>query len=339
MTYDVIVIGAGQAGLAMGYHLSRTGKDFLLVDADPEIGLSWRRRWDSMRLFTSARRSALPGLPFPGAGGRYPGKDEVADYLGRYAERFDLPVQLGVRVKRLSRTSEGFEVEAEGRTYGARQVVVATGPFQRPAIPAIPLDIPSLHTAEYRNPERLPEGPVVIVGGGNSGVQIAEELAATRPVTLALGRARPSIPQRLLGRDVFDWLSLSGLVEAPAESRIGRRMQQNDPLIGGSPRRLWKRGVRLVDRIVAGEGSRLRTASFDEVAAAVVIWATGFRPDYDWLDVPGALSDDGRPEHRQGHSPVPGLYHLGLPFLRSRGSALIGWVGKDAAHLRDALMS
>ncbi|MEV5561233.1 NAD(P)/FAD-dependent oxidoreductase [Nonomuraea wenchangensis] len=309
----------------------------LLLEAHPRLGESWRRRWDSLRLFTPARLSALPDLPLPG-GDRYPGKDEVADYLQAYAAHFELPVQLGTTVTELRRTgSGGFEAVTDSGIYTGDGVVVATGPFQQRHIPDLPLppEVVSLHSADYRNPAQLPDGPVLVVGGGNSGVQIAAELAATRPVTLALDKRQPVLPQRVFGTDIFTWLQALGAVRAPVTGRIGRMIRNRDPLIGMGPKALRRLGVRVVDRVVAAEGPRLRTATGQVVSASAVIWATGYRPDYGWLRIPGALAD-GMPVHTGGISPVPGLTYLGLPFQRNRGSALLGWVGDDAAWVAEA---
>lgn len=338
---DVLVIGAGQAGLAMGYHLARAGRDFLIVDAADEVGQSWRRRWDSLRLFTPARYSALPGLPFPAAPDHLPGKDEVADYIDAYARRFDLPVQLGAAVRLLQLADGRFEAQTERGAYLARSVVVATGPFQQPAIPAIAArmapEVTQLHTADYRSPDQLPPGPVLVVGSGNSGVQIAEELSGSRPVSLAAGRRQAEVPQRLLGRDLFSWLDLVGIMKVSADSRLGRRIRDHDPLIGTSLRQLRDLGVQVHDRVTGAGHHQLQTADGHQFEAASVIWATGYRPDYGWLTIPEAIGDDGWPRRTAGASPVPGLHHLGLTFLRTRGSALLGWVGHDAEYLTDRL--
>ncbi|ROP37237.1 flavin-containing monooxygenase [Saccharothrix texasensis] len=343
-SHDTLVIGGGQAGLAMGQALAAAGQDFLILDAAAEIGSSWRRRWDSLRLFTPARHSGLPGLPFPGPADHMPGKDEVADYLAAYARRFSLPVRLGAAVRRLSRTEDGrFQVLTDHATHTARAVVVATGPFQRPAVPPfgqrLNSGITQIHTADYRNPGRLPSGPVLVVGAGNSGVQIAEELARTHRVTLAVGARQPALPQRLLGRDLFTWLESLGVMRVPADTRLGRRLRERDPLIGASLRRLRRQGVLVRNRVTSVREDRIHTADGHDIAPTTVVWATGYRADYSWLDIPGAVGTDGWPQQTAGVSPTPGLYFLGLPFQRNRGSALLGWVGRDAATLLGELIT
>ncbi|MEV5768198.1 NAD(P)/FAD-dependent oxidoreductase [Micromonospora sp. NPDC052213] len=340
---EILIIGAGQAGLAAGYELRRAGFDVLLLDAGTRVGDAWRNRWDSLRLFTPARHSALPGLPFPAPPGHYPSKDEVADYLAAYAEHHALPVEHGAAVRLLRRTSEGaFEAVTPNGVRTARAVVVATGPFQVPHVPALSdglaAELVQLHSVQYRRPADLPDGPVLVVGGGNSGMQIAAELAASRSVTLSLGTRQPVLPQRPFGVDIFTWLDVLGLVRAPAEGWLGRRIRARDPLIETGPRALRRRGVRVVGRVTGAQGRALRTADGQELTPSVVLWATGFRADFGWLRVPGAVDPaDGLPVHVDGVSPVPGLCYVGLPFQRNRGSALLGWVGRDAAVISSRL--
>ena len=224
--FEVIVIGAGQSGLAIGRQLQQQGRTFLIVDAGGEVGHVWRSRWDSLTLFTAARYSGLPGLPFPGDPDSYPTKDAAAQYLRDYATTFGLPIRHHTRVTRVSRDGAGFAVHTDGAIFRAAQVVVATGPFQIPVIPAvaeaISPHIPQLHSSAYRNPEQLPAGPVLVVGAANSGAQIATELRQSRPVALASGSATRSLPQRVLGRDLFWWLTTTGTNETQSH-------QQNSP--------------------------------------------------------------------------------------------------------------
>jgi len=340
MDHDVVVIGAGQAGLATAYHLRRHGLRFLVVDAAPEVGHSWRTRWDSLRLFTPAEHDGLPGFPFPAPAGTYPTKDEVADYLAAYAERFELPVRLGCAVRRLRRTASGFALETGQGVLHAGQVVVATGPFQVPVVPA-PLadplgpEVTQLHSSAYRRPGDLPSGPVLVVGGGNSGRQIALELAATREVTLSVGFRESELPQRLLGRDLFWWLTRLGLLSRTADSRLARRMRARGDLVIGSPLAgLRRAGVAIRGRAVSSSAGEVRFEDGTSVRPTSVVWATGFRPDLDWIDVPGVVVD-GRVVHRRGITDAPGLSFIGLPWQHTRGSALLGFVRDDAEHVAD----
>jgi putative flavoprotein involved in K+ transport len=261
---DVVVVGGGQAGLAMAWHLTQQGLRFVVLEAAPELGQTWRSRWDSLKLFTPAQYDALPGMAFPAPADTYPTKEPVADYLQAYAAAFDLPVRFDTRATSLTRTDEGFEVQAGDQTYRARQVVVATGPFQVPFVPpqARGLDpsVTQLHSADYRNPQALPEAPALVVGGGNSGFQIAEELAATRQVDLSIATRYPMLPQRLGGRDLFWWLTRLGLLRVTVTSRPGRRMSRRDFVIGTNRRRLERAGVRFRPRLVDAEGRTVRFA-------------------------------------------------------------------------------
>jgi putative flavoprotein involved in K+ transport len=339
---DVIVVGGSQAGLAIAWHLAREGLRFVVLEAAPEIGHTWRSRWDSLTLFTPTQHDALPGMPFPGPPDTYPTKDPVADYLKAYAAAFNLPVRLKARVTDLIRTAEGFEIRTGDGIFRGRQVVVATGPFQVPFTPpaAQRLDGPvtQLHSAGYRNPQALPSGPVLVVGGGNSGFQIAEELAATRPVDLSIATRAPVLPQHLGGRDLFWWLTRLGLMRVTAGSRLGRRMSGREFIIGSSRRRLKEAGVRFRPAVTGVDGRTIRFADGTSLDVEVVIWATGYRPDYSWIRIPG-VTRDGQVAHRRGVTDVPGLYFLGLSWQHTRGSALLGFVHEDAAYLAGLITS
>jgi putative flavoprotein involved in K+ transport len=340
---DVVVVGGGQSGLAMAWHLQRQGLNFVVLEAGPELGHTWRSRWDSLKLFTPAQYDALPGMAFPAPADTYPAKDPVADYLQAYAKAFDLPVRLNARATSLVQTDGGFEVKAAGQTYRARQVVVATGPFQVPFVPpqARGLDpsVAQVHSADYRNPEHLPEGPVLVVGGGNSGFQIAEELAATRQVDLSIATRYPMLPQRPAGRDLFWWLTRLGLLRVTVTSRPGRRMSRRDFVIGTNRRRLEGKGVRFRPRLVDAEGRTVRFADHRLLEdVGVVVWATGYRPDYGWIEVPGVVRE-GHVVQRRGVAEVPGLYFVGLSWQHTRGSALLGFVQQDAAYVADRIQA
>jgi putative flavoprotein involved in K+ transport len=337
----VVVIGGSQAGLAMAWHLAQQGLRFVVLEADPEVGHVWRSRWDSLKLFTPAQYDALPGMAFPAPADTYPTKDPVADYLQAYAAAFNLPVRLNARVTRLSKTDDGFEVHTADQIYRARQVVVATGPFQVPFVPPMTakLDpsVTQVHSADYHNPHALPDGPVLVVGGGNSGFQIAEELAATRTVDLSIATTYPMLPQRLAGRDLFWWLTRLGLLRVTVTSRPGRRMSRRDFVIGTNRRRLERAGVRFRPRLVDADGRTVRFADHRLLEdVGVVVWATGYRSDYAWIHLPGVVRE-GHVVHRRGVTEVPGLYFLGLSWQHTRGSALLGFVNDDAVYLADRI--
>jgi putative flavoprotein involved in K+ transport len=341
--HEVVIVGGGQAGLAMGYFLSRRGSDFKILDAAAEPAAAWRARWDSLRLFTPVRYSSLPGLPFPGDPDSYPGRDDVAAYLTEYARRFDLPVALGSRVKSVRHAEGRYLVELENGSYTANQVVIATGPFQVPFVPPIAgglgEDVIQLHSTRYRAPADLPNAPVLVVGGGNTGFQIAEELSATREVHLAIGSRQAPLPQRILGRDLFWHLEKTGLLRKSTETRIGQRLQGRDTLIGSNPRTLRKRhGVRLHKRAVGASGRTILFGDGAELDVGAVLWATGFRPDHSWIDA-AIFDDQGRAVHRRGVTDSPGLYFLGLSWQYTRGSALIGWVGEDAEYIAEQIQT
>ena len=338
-TVEVVVIGGGQAGLSMGERLRRTGREFTILEASDRIGHGWRSRWDSLRLFTPARYSQLPGLPLPLPSWSYPGKDQIADYLERYAAELRLPVEAGTRVTALRRTGPGFSLETTAGPWEAAQVVVATGPFQTPSVPAAARGfsghVVQVHSSGYQRPEQLPGGTVLVVGGGNSGYQIAWELARSgRDVHLSRGQHNVSVPQRILGRDLFWWQDVLGILDMPGESRLGRRMRANDSTVIGLPlRELTAAGVTLHERVVRAEGSSVQLADDTALDVDAVVWATGFRTDFSWIRIPEALDESGSPVHRRGVSTVRGLYFLGLPWLHTTGSALLGFVWRDAAHL------
>jgi putative flavoprotein involved in K+ transport len=338
---EVVVIGAGQAGLTMGYFLVRQGRRFVILERADSIGSAWHERWESLTLFTPRRYSALPGLPFPGYPDGYPTRDEVIAYLERYAETFQLPIELSSEAKNLELGDKGrFRLKLEGRTITADQVVVATGPFQKPFVPKLAQklspDAFQTHAVGYRRPSDVPDGNVLVVGGGNTGFQIAKELSATHKVVLSVGSRQKPLPQRLLGRDLFWWLTKAGILNKNIESRLGRKLSTRDTLIGSSPRELKRRyGVELKPRAADADGRSVRFEGGSELALDAVIWATGYRPDYSWIKLPAF--DDGHLRHRRGVTDVPGLYFLGLTWQYTRGSALIGWVRDDAEFVAEQI--
>ncbi len=334
---DVAVIGAGQAGLAIGHFLARQGRRFVILEAADAVGAGWRNRWDSLVLFTPRRYDALPGLRFPGDPDGYPTRDEVIAYLEQYRAAFDLPIEFNSAVRSLTTADDTFRVELDDRQVVADQVVVATGPFHEPRIPEVAAQLApevfQLHSSSYRRPGDVPEGRVLVVGGGNSGFQIAKELSASHAVELAVGSRQTPLPQRVLGRDLFWWLMKLGVLTKTVDSRIGRRARDRDTLIGSSPRELKRRHrVTLRPRAVRASGRTVMFADGAEQEFNAVIWATGYRPDHSWIRIP-ELHSDGGLRHRRGVTDVPGLYFLGLSWQHTRGSALLGWVKDDAEFI------
>jgi putative flavoprotein involved in K+ transport len=339
---DTVVVGGGQAGLAMGYHLAAQHRHFVILDAAARVGTAWRDRWDSLRLFTPAFHSGLPGMPFPAPGRSFPTKDQTADYLEAYAERFRLPIRLGRRVQSLVRHDGSYVLRAGHERYTARQVVVATGPYHHPHIPSFAggLDptITQLHSSHYRHPGRLPDGDVLVVGAGNSGAEIAVELAATRRTYLS-GPDVGHAPIGLIHNRVSLWLADHLLT---VDTRIGRRLRdirrrQGDPLVRLEPTDIQAAGVQRMPRVDGVVDGMLRLAGGQLLEVAVVVWATGYRPDFGWIDLP-VFDDAGDPIHHRGVvAAAPGLYFLGLPFQYTPTSDHVGGVGRDARHIAQHL--
>ena len=333
----VLVVGAGQAGLGTAYWLARHGvQDLLVVDEFP-VGESWSQRWDSLRLFTPRRFSALPGLRFPAGAGRNPSRREMAAYLQRYAARYDLPVRTGVRVHRLSRDGDWFTAETPAGPVLARQVVLATGPFRRPYVPdaaaGLSSDVAQLHSFHYRRPPDLPPGAVLVVGGGNSAAQLAIELSASHDVTVASPAPPWYLPNDVLGVSMYWWTFLTGVLNSPGSSRVSRYIQRRgDAVVGLELRNLVRQGtVRLVPhRVVSAEGQQVVLADGTVLPVSTVLWCTGFRPDTSWIDVPGAVDEQGHPRHVAGRSPIDGLHWMGLPWQTRLNSSIIDGVDQDA---------
>jgi putative flavoprotein involved in K+ transport len=337
---DIVVVGGGQAGLAIGYHLARQNLNFTILEAAAEPAAGWRQRWDSLRLFTPVRYNSLPGKGFPGDPDTYPGRDDVVAYLTAYAKDFDFPVELSSSVRAVKPADGRYIVEADGRAYEANQVVVATGPFQVPYTPAVAagLDeaVTQFHSSAYRAPDTIPSGPVLVVGGGNTGFQIAQELAETHEVHLSVGSRQTPLPQRIFGRDLFTFLDKTGLMGKTVDTRLGQRLKDRETLIGSKPRSARRRGVQLRPRATAASA---KTVSFEDdttLDVSAVIWATGYRLDHSFVQAP-VFDEQGRVVHRRGVTDSPGLYFLGLPWQHTRGSALLGWVKDDAAYLSERI--
>jgi putative flavoprotein involved in K+ transport len=344
---QTLIIGGGQAGLAAGHHLARRGLPFLILDADARIGDHWRDRWDSLRLYSPARSDGLPGMPFPAAAFHYPTGREMGDYLAAYAERFRLPVRSGVRADRLERRpGGGFLVAAGDERIVADQVVIATGAFQRPHLPAFASDldpaIRQLHSHDYRDPSQLQPGPVLVVGLSHSGADIAFEVRRSHPTILS-GRAHGQLPVAVIdtrkARVLWPLMAFAFAHVLTIRTPMGRKMRPEIRKGGGPLLR-----VRLPDLDAAGveryearvEGvrdGRPMLAGGRVLDVANVIWCTGYRPDYEWIAAP-VTGPDGWPEESRGVSPsIPGLYFLGIPFQYAFTSMLVAGAGRDAGYV------
>jgi putative flavoprotein involved in K+ transport len=334
--FDVAVIGAGQAGLAIGCLLARQGRRFVILDGADSIGAAWRDRWDSLVLFTPRRYDSLPGLAFPGDPDGYPTRDEVVAYLEQYASTFELPVQLDRTVRSLAKDGQAFRLELDGHSIEADQVVIATGPFQTPRMPSfasqLAPEVFQTHSLGYLRSSDLPDGTALVVGGGNTGYQIAIELSATHQVHLAIGGRQTPLPQRLAGRDLFWWLERTRLLNTPVDSRLGQKLSGRDTLIGSTRRAVKRHGVKLKPRATDASKGTVSFADGTELSVDAVVWATGFSLDHAWVDLP-VFESQGEAVHERGVTAMPGLYFLGLPWQHTRGSALLGWVKDDAEYI------
>lgn len=350
---ETLIIGAGQAGLAAGYYLSKRGRPFLIVDGNERIGDQWRRRWDSLLLFSPARWDGLPGMPFPAPGWSYPSGRQMADYLESYAVWSDAPVRRATRVERLVKVDDGsddFVAITADRRFRARQVIVATGAFTVPTVPqfAGQLDpgIRQIHSGEYRNASQLVEGPVLVVGLGHSGADIAFETAASHRTILS-GRSHGEVPFRVLGTwRAHVFLRLLGFVEdhvLTIRTPIGRKAVSRSrvlsaPLLRIRSRELAQAGVEHHEaRVTSVRDGKPVLEDGTVLDVTNVIWATGFRPDYDWIEAP-VTDGDGWPVQQRGVSPTPGLYFLGIPFQYGVNSMLIHGAARDARYVVDRLV-
>jgi len=343
--FETVIIGGGQAGLSVGYHLKKRGRPFVILDANERIGDAWRKRWDSLRLFTPARYDGLAGMRFPGPGVSFPAKDEMADYLESYAARFDLPVRTGVKVDELSREGDRYVLRSGGRRFEAERVVVATGANQVPKIPAFADELDSsivqLHSGLYRRPSQLEEGAVLVVGVGNSGAEIAFEVSRTHPTYLS-GKPKGQIPiphGPAAARFFFPVLRFVGHHVLTLKTPIGRKVHSrfisshSAPLIRVKLKDLAAAGVKQVPRTVGMEGGRPTLEDGRVLDVSNVIWCTGFREEFSWIDLP-IFGEDGRPLHERGVVVgEPGLYFVGMLFQYAVSSDVLPGVGRDAEYI------
>ncbi len=348
--FETVIVGGGQAGLTAGYHLAKRGRQFVILDGNERVGDAWRKRWDSLRLFTPAHFSRLPGKRLPMTSWSFATKDEMADYLEDYAEQFELSVRTGVRVDGLTKTDGGFEISAGDVRFQAENVVVATGAHQIPKLPvfASELDprIVQMHSSDYVSPSQLQEGDVLVVGAGNSGAEIGLELSRTHRVLLS-GPSTGQIPVRhgtlpaRLGFRVFRFFGHRVLrVDTPIGRKLGPKLiASGDPLIRTKLKDLLAAGVERVPRVV-GMRDGLPVLEDDRVAeVANVVWCTGFRTDFGWIDLP-VFGDDGQPKHYRGVvESEQGLCFLGLVFQYSLSSDVLPGIGRDAEYVAKHIAS
>jgi putative flavoprotein involved in K+ transport len=347
--FETIVIGGGQAGLAAGYHLAKRGMSFTILDAHNRVGDAWRNRWDSLKLFSPARYSALPGLPFPARGDSFPTKEQMAVYLQCYVDRFNLPVKMDVRVERLSKDGDEFVLHTNNGQFQSDNVVVAMGNYQKARWPEFARElnpgIVQVHSQEYRNPSQLQDGGALIVGVGNSGADIAMEVARTHKTWIA-GKESGHIPWRIetfIGRNVMIRLiKFLGHYVLSVGTPIGRKLRPKlltrpAPLIRVKPEDLVKVGIARVPKVVGVREGKPLLADERVLDVQNVIWCTGFTPGFSWIDLP-IFGEGGGPVHECGIvDREPGLYFVGLHYLFSMTSDTITGVGRDAERIVKAI--
>ena len=351
-SFHTVVIGGGQAGLSVGYYLARQGRPLIILDANRRVGDAWRQRWDSLRLFTPAAFDGLVGMKFPAPSFSFPTKDDMANYLDAYARRFQLPIRNGVRVDRLTRIGSRYLIEAGPERFEADHVVVAMSSYQVPRVPEFATelrpDILQMHSTEYRNLRQLKPGGVLLVGAGNSGAEIAIEVAREHPTWMS-GRDTGHVPfridglasrlflMRLLFRVVFHRLLTVG---TPIGRRVRRRMfTQGAPLIRVKPQHLAAAGIQRVPKMRGVIDGLPVLEDVGALEVANVIWCTGFGNGLSWIKLP-IFETNGEPRHQSGvASDEPGLYFVGLHFLHSFSSTMIHGIARDAKRIADMIQS
>ena len=336
---DFIVVGAAQAGLAMAYYLKDQGKEFLVLDKESEIGASWLNRWDSLTLFTPSEFNNMPGMDFPAEKGYYPSKTEVASYFQEYVQEFDIPVQLNTLVEKVRREKGYFVLECPKENLKARNVIVATGPFHIPYTPPfskkLDPDILQIHSNYYKNTEQLQEGKAMVVGAGDSGFQILDEVSSSdREVYFSGNTDVKVLPQDFLGKTLWWWFTKTGFLSFSRDTWLGRKISNSkQPVIGIDVPGILKRdNVTAVGKTRNAEGNVVITENKNIKGLKNIIWATGYRPNFAWIE-DLELAKNGYPKHYRGVSNIDGLYFIGLPWLHTRGSATLGGIKKDAAYL------
>lgn len=343
--YDTIVIGAGQAGLAAGYYLKQFNQNFLILDKGREVAESWINRYDSLVLFTPRMYDALPGLQFEGESHGFPIKNEMVRYLKQYADKFNLPIKFQTEVVNVQNRKKTFYIETNQGVFESKNLVIATGAFQTPRVPSFSKkmlkDINQLHSSEYKNPSQLIEGNVLIVGGGNSGAQIAVELSKEKETYLAISQKLSYLPLVLNRKSIFWWFDKLGILKASSNSLIGKAIQKKgDPIFGYELKEAVKRmEVSLKPKVIDGKQNEITFKDLTTLKVDNIIWATGFHSVYPWLEIKEVFNTEGKLVHHRGTTSVKGLYFIGLPWQYRRGSALLQGVGFDARYIVEHLKS
>lgn len=345
-SYGIVIIGGGQAGIIMGYYLQKAGVPFIIVDESSRTGDSWRNRYNSLVLFTSRHYSSLPGLKMEGSMDGYPTKDEMADYLECYVQHFQIPVLHNTKVVNLSQNSDSSFIIKTNKGYiNASKVIIATGAFQKPYIPPVLKDgktddLFHIHSSKYRSPIDVKGKAVLVVGGGNSGAQIAVELAKEKDVSIAINHSLKFLPLQFLGRSIFSWLETMGILYSDKDSLRGKWFQkQSDPILGSELKELLIDGkVRQKPTIISVKDKEVIFQDNSKQTFDNIVWSTGFIPEYSWISIEGVISPNGKPIHKRGITSAKGLFFLGLPWQYQRGSALICGVRLDATYLLPYLL-
>lgn len=337
--YDTIVIGAGQAGISVGYYLKKSKQKFIILDKSHEVGESWKNRYDSLVLFTSRMYSSLPGMQLEGDKHGLPSKNEIAAYLKKYVERFEIPIQLRTEVISVQKLKNYFLIRTSREEYQTKNLVMAAGPFHTPNIPSISRDVADhihqLHSSQYKHSKQLAPGNVLVVGGGNSGAQIAVELSKERVTYLACSNKPAYFPLWIGKRSIFWWFDKLGVLHASHTSILGKFIQKKgDPIFGYELKHaIRQKKIILKQRVIAGKQNEIIFKDSSSLEVNNIIWATGFKNPLCWMKIEGVLDKEGRIIHHRGVSAVEGLYFIGLPWQHRRGSALLQGVGNDAEYI------
>ncbi|WP_196888655.1 flavin-containing monooxygenase [Aureivirga sp. CE67] len=339
---DYVIIGGAQAGLAMAYHLKQMNKKFIVIDGEKEIGASWLNRWNSLKLFTPTEYNHLPGLKFDAPKGHYPTKFEVSEYFKKYVKKFDIPLELNTLITAVSKSGDKYLIKSDAKIFEAKNVIIATGPFHIPFTPAchtkISKDVFQMHSNYYKGVHQLKEGDTLVVGAGDSGYQILDEVSrdSSRNVYFSGNTNVKTIPQQFLGKTLWWWFTLIGFLSFTKYSWIGKKISSlPQPVIGTDVKEILSR------KNVTSKG-RTNDANSKEIifeqgkisTIKNIIWATGYKPNFKWIEGLD-LDDKGYPNNFRGVSNMEGLYFIGLPWMHTRGSATLGGVAKDAKYLAD----